>query len=241
MKIHYLLCGLTRTYKEVIQKLNVIFSKYDIKYYVMDDPSLNDYFDKSFLKKYNYHIVNFNFNEFKDHIIQKYGKQYKFTKIDIQFYKVYYLFNTITDYGDGDIIIRGRTDFFPVFNNSGLFNKKIPCKGWKSSRNCDINSDIIIDNDYLLDNYDINKYIYNIGQDYNEHPYKYMFDGWFMGNIDNMRIFTKCGIKYDNRYYNSSWSWKNGNPPEAQLLNNLLDNNIKLNTICNNSSCIKIF
>jgi hypothetical protein len=77
----------------------------------MDDPSLNDYFDKSFLKKYNYHIVNFNFNEFKDHIIQKYGKQYKFTKIDIQFYKVYYLFNTITDYGDGDIIIRGRTDF----------------------------------------------------------------------------------------------------------------------------------
>jgi hypothetical protein len=62
-----------------------------------------------------------------------------------------------------------------------------------------------------------------------------------MGNIDNMRIFTKCGIKYDNRYYNSSWSWKNGHPPEAQLLINLLDNNIKLNTICNNSSCIKIF
>lgn len=99
----------------------------------MDDPSLNNYFDKSFLKKYNYHIVNFNFDEFKDHIIQKYGKQYKFTKRDIQFYKVYYLFNTITDYGDGDIIIRGRTDSFPVFNNSGLINKKIPCKGWKSS------------------------------------------------------------------------------------------------------------
>ena len=248
MKIHYLVVGLSRNdYKIVLEHLDNIFKRYEIIYYFMNDESENDFYDIKILGNRNYHIIDYNIDTFKEYI-KKYGhlkkykfshnlRKYKYKNADIQFYKVMVMFNNIKNYNEGDIIIRGRSDFVPIFNDSGLNDKNNPEKGWKYFKK----PDIIIDN-INLDNYDMS-YLYYIGYDYKKHPYNYIFDGWFMSNYSNMKKLVYCGIMYNNQYYDS-WNylfislWNNGNPPEAQLLRNLLNNNVKLKTVSDKSSCI---
>lgn len=233
MKIHYLVVGLSRNeYKIVLEHLDNIFKRYEIVYYFMNDESENDFYDTKILGNRDYHLIDYNINAFKEYI-KKYGSNYKYKNADIQFYKVMVMFNNIKNYTDGDIIIRGRSDFLPIFNDSGLNDKNNPEKGWKYFKK----PGIIIDNNINLDNYNMS-YLYYIGYDYKKHPYNYMFDGWFMSNYSNIKKLVECGMMYNNQYYDNVSIWKYGNPPEAQLLRNLLNNNVKLKTVSDKSSCI---
>ena len=131
MKIHYLVVGLSRTkYKTILEYLDNIFKRYEIIYYFMNDESENDFYDTEILGNRNYHLIDYDIKKFKDYI-KKYGSNYKYNSADLQYHKVMVMFNNIKNYNDGDIIIRGRSDFLPIFNDSGLLNKNNPEKGWK--------------------------------------------------------------------------------------------------------------
>lgn len=234
MKIHYLLCGLPRSYINTIKYINNLFNEYSIIYYIIEDHTQGEQFaiDKLDVE---YRRCLFNIQEFKHHIDSKYGKGYRYNNIDIQFYKVYKLFNQIVEYEEDDIVIRGRTDMLPFFNNSGLKNKELPEKGWKKTDD----DKLVYDNGININRYNLKDYLYYIGLDYKKHPYHYMYDGWFMSDYKKIKILVECGIQYDNRFIDKSMKWKDGKPPEAQLLMNLLKKDIKLDTVSDISSCVR--
>lgn len=262
MKIHYLFVGLpdhhnfsgVSSYRKTILELLKIFSNYEIHFYFLDDDYYKLYFDKTFLDELNinYTIGTFNYSEYVNFCIKnnKNKETYDINMMTrsnpdkkkragyIQYYKVYKIFKLIKDYNEGDIVVRGRTDYIPIFNDSNLADINKPEKGWSNS------PDVKIDYNVDLSKYDFKK-LYTIGLHYTLHPYNYIWDGYFISNYDNIKIVAECGIKYDAKFYVKNWPWTRrdyygGLPGEAQMLIHLLKENVEIDTLGNKTSLYRI-